>query len=646
MSVWKRPQLGRKIVVTSLVLGLAGAGLTGSPASGASLESIPTRSTTDSLESRWNDSIYAEPDPGALPEFTEPGILQNRSIASRAASQCQYARWSPVPTDAAEAARIMSGWVQMSSYGKFRLKRNPSWRYTPTLDHSGNGHMHSLYWALPLLRHGLQTNNRAMVKRFYQLIFDWIRDNPPNRPRQWIAYGQIESGFRMLSLSCALAGPVPTKKKRRILVSSMRTQANVARKRWVNYNNVSFLQAVGIFAVGCSLGQRRTMKVARKLMGRTVSKLVAADGSVREGSLGYGRNVYLWTQQEMARMRACGMAPGPKLRRSNRIPDFLADGARPDSRYEALGDSGTDRVLKNQTPADSALRYVATRGAEGRRPNLYRTYQAGFVFGHSGFGQDRRYRKETYYSVRTGPGPASEYHAHYDAAALTVASRGSQLLFDTGPYRYIKSSAATFIRGRSAHNNISLNGRSARGPRPVVAAAVSSPDGDLTSIVDRAYAREPIRRTIWYDRLGDFFVVMDDIVTRKNASFYANWNVGRDRKVTLNGQEASTDGPGANVSIINVGSPVSMSSVAGSRSPWRGWNSTKYAELVPAASVRAHASSPTARLVTVIVPRSAGVAADTVSATGTLTAIGARVTPVIGGVAYPLEISRTGVRRL
>jgi len=603
--------------------------------------------TAQSEDESRDSSLYAEPDPGVLPEYSEPGIPQNRARTSRAASQCQFGPWDAKKTDAADAAAIMAGWARVSHYGTFRLKKNPSWRHTNELDYSGNGHMHSLNWALPLLIEGLRTNNKAMVKRFYKIILDWIKDNPPNKPRQWKAYGQIESGFRMITLSCALAGPVPNKKKRKKIVSSMKTQAKVARQRWVNYNNVAFLQAAGIFAVGCSIGDRKTLRKGKKLMGKNSKKMIAGDGSVREGSLLYARNTYIWTQQQISRMRACGKSPGSKLRRSERIADFLAHGARPDRRYEALGDGGTGKVTRDQTPAGSALRYVATKGADGARPaSLYRTYEAGFVFGHSGFGQQKPFAKETYYSLRTGPGPESEYHAHYDAAALTVASRGDQLLFDTGPYRYIKNGAASFIRSRSAHNNINIDGRSASGPRPAITAASTSAEGDFTSIVDSGYPGARLQRTVWYDRRGDFFVVMDDVATGSPASFYANWNVGRDRTVQIADQVASTEGPGANVSIINVASPVSISAVSGSKSPWAGWNSTKYGELVPSPSIRAAAASPTTRLVTVIIPRSSGVSSDSVSATGQLTATGVQVIPVIGGQQYPLDITATGVTRV
>ncbi len=670
---------------TILVLVLAAPALAVAPVSGATFaQSKPglASNTSSDLETALSLTSDTELDPGELPEFSAPGLPANRARSSRAASQCQYGQWASMKTDAADAARMMSGWARIEHYGTFRLKKNPSWRYTDALDYSGNGHMHSLHWALPLLRHGFKTGNRAMVNRFYKLMLDWIKDNPPSKPRQWKAYGQIESGFRLLTMSCALAGPGPSKKKKKKLANiekAIRTQARVASTQWVNVNNVSFLQGAGIFAAGCSLGDRKILKRGKKFMSKNSKKMIAPDGSVREGSLQYARNTYVWTQQEIARIRACGKAPGNKLRRSDRIADFLAHSARPDRRYEALGDGGTPRVSVEKSPANSALRFVATGGTEGPPPaSLYRTYEAGYIFGHSGFGKSRKLTKETYYSVRTGPGPEAEYHAHYDAAAVTLASRGDQLLFDTGQYRYIKNSAATFVRSRPAHNNITIDGHGYGGPRPAVVAASSSPRGDFTSIVDSAFGGKRLQRSIWYDREGDYLVVMDDVDAAVGTNYFANWNVGRDRTVTIDDQTASTSGSGANVSLINVGTAVSLSSAAGKKSPWQGWNSAKYGELVASPSIRAVPKTPgptptpdpiqtadpggdpespnsgqsppvplmPGRMVTVIIPRSAGVGPGEVSATGELTPAGARVTTTIEGVRYPIEITATGVSRV
>ncbi len=584
-----------------------------------------------------------EIDPGPLPEYSEPSFT-SRKTQSKAAGQCQYGSFGSLETDAVDAANIMQGRARVTSFGTFELKKNPSWRYTSALDRSGNGLMHALHWTLPLLRHGLRTGDVAMVNRFYALVLDWIKDNPPNRPRQSMAYGQIESGFRMLSLSCALAGPAP---KRKIILKALKTQAQTAVKRWGNVNNVSFLQAGGIYAAGCAVGNKKLRAQGLDRMKWNSGKMIADDGSVREGSMNYARNTYLWTQQQIARIGNCGGKVPAALNRSNQIPNFLAYAVRPDSRYEALGDGVPNKVKTTDSPAGSSLRYMATAGREGVAPAAkYANFSAGFIFGHSGYGTAQPFKNETFYSLRTGPGQSTEYHAHNDAGSLTVAADGGQLLYDTGQYKYSNDPAQWFVYSRAAHNVVSLDGRSSNAPRPSVVAASSTSEGDLTSIVDLAYPGTRLQRTVWYDRVGDYFIVMDDVSMDRVGTFYLNWNLGRDRSVAVDGQSVASSGSGANVSLINVGNAVGYSVVSGSSSPYRGWNSAQYGELVPAPSVRAHASGPANRIVTVIVPRASGVESSTTTATGTLTPAGAEVTTVKGSQTYRVSLTPSGAVRL
>lgn len=595
--------------------------------------------TSDAADSELQNQI----DPGPLPQYSKPPLPTTRASIKGARSQCQYGSWASLHADAEDAQNIMRGQARVTQFGTFKLTKNPNWRWKSTLDSSGNGQMHSLHWMLPLLRYGVKTGNQAMIKRFYVLIKDWIKDNPPKKPRIGSAYGQIQTGFRLLTLSCALAGPAPNRK---LIKKAIKTQGQYVSKHWINVNNVSFLQAGGLYAAGCSLKKAAWKKRGLELMRRSSAKMIAADGSVREGSMIYARNTYLWTQQSIARVRACGNKPKPEMLRSDLIPNFLGDGARPDRRYEALGDGYSPVIDYEDGPANSSLRYAASGGTQGFAPNKYKIYEAGFIFGHSGDSDSRPFDKQTYYSIRTGPGQASEYHAHSDAGAITIAANGRHQLFDTGQYKDVNDAAARFIRTRAAHNNISMNGVSYTAPRPVVTAANSTADGDFTGIYDPAYSGGSLQRSVWYDRVGDYFVVMDDVQMPIMGSFFATWNLHRNRGVQINDQAVHSTGSGSNISIFNVGEPVMFDSATGSKAPWRGWNSAKYGELVPSPTVRSNANGPVRRLVTVLVPRPGGAGFDYASATGTVAFDVANIQTTINGTTYAIAMTTSGVTRV
>ena len=75
------------------------------------------------------------------------------------------------------ARALMVGKVNLDKGGTYSLTENPDWRPQSSADLSGNRHINSLRWALPLLFRGVNTQNQAMVDRFKQLMYDWIDDH-------------------------------------------------------------------------------------------------------------------------------------------------------------------------------------------------------------------------------------------------------------------------------------------------------------------------------------------------------------------------------------------------------------------------------------------------------------------------------------
>ena len=71
----------------------------------------------------------------------------------------------------------MAGKVDLGNGGTYYLSEHPNWRPQSGTDTSGDRHVHSLYWALPLLYRGVHKQNAAMVERFRQLMYYWINDH-------------------------------------------------------------------------------------------------------------------------------------------------------------------------------------------------------------------------------------------------------------------------------------------------------------------------------------------------------------------------------------------------------------------------------------------------------------------------------------
>ena len=541
-----------------------------------------------------------------------------------AQSQCDLGfgarRWS----DKRKALQLMAGRADLGQYGSFRLAADPTWQPVSTLDSSGKGHMHSLHYLLPLLRRGVRANDTAMIDRFYFLLKDWVKDNPPGASTSRYAWGPpIYEGFRSLVLVCAAAGP---RGNQPWLVKALQKhgQMEADARRYEGVNNASLHQSMGLYAIAATLGRPAWRRLAVARIQALAVRLIRDDGSDEEGALSYSVNDYTWFGQAAERMRRAGDPVPAELARVAAIPAFIAAATRPDGRLEALGDT-TAAPLDPKVWQGTAAEFSATGGTSGTPPpDTFAAYAGGYVFGRSGWGSATRpLADETYYSVRAGLADHVP-HAHADQGALTLYSHGSELLYDTGQWRYTYGRTRQNVVSRAAHNVVVVDGVPRSNPRPEL--RTTRVDGlDLTTVVDRGYTGITITRTIAYDRVEDVMVVWDRLTTATPVRASQQWGLGRDREVSLQGDAASSEGPGANVSMLFAagGSPLDLQ--AGRQNPWRGWNSAAYGELSPAPSVRATQTGTSLSWLTVIAPRGEETPASAFTASASVSGVAASV---------------------
>jgi hypothetical protein len=552
-----------------------------------------------------------------------------------AAQQCAMSFGLPNSTDAATAASLMQGRVNLGRYGSFTLAANPTWRPVSTLDSSGDSYMHALYYLLPLLREGVRTNNTAMLVRFYTVLADWIKDNPATGPTRSLAWNlPMVVGYRALALTCAAAVPGNA--------TVWLRQALYSTGAWLawpaNYdgsNNASLHQSMGLLAIGAAIGRPDWERIAVSRISSLAVRLIKNDGSDGEGAPAYAVDNYQWFIDAAERIRRAGLVVPSTLSRVTLVPAFLAQAVRPDGKLEALGDT-TPAPLPAGLWTGTAAEWTATGGQSGTPPtSTYATYAGGYVFGRSGWGTQQPYSQETFYSVRFGP-RSGIVHAHDDSGALTLYSQGSELLFDVGQWRYSYGATRNYVVSRAAHNVVVVDGvaRSTY-PAPTLVNA-STGDFDVTTVVDRGYRGVTLTRTIVYDRAQNLFVVWDRLVSAASVKASQQWGLGPDRGTTVTPDMVSSTGAGANVSLLFTGGSDGQDVVSGAKAPWRGWNSSAYGQLSPAPSVRSTQFGSHLSWVTVIAPRAAGVSDAGLTATSTSTDSSATVgiTTPAGGTTW------------
>ena len=430
-----------------------------------------------------------------------------------------------VPTDeSAQAQQIMSGTVDMGTYGTMQLAPDPDWTPQDTLDLAGNRYQNSLHWALPLLREGTRGGEEAdqMTARFVALLHDWVNDHPADKRGGWIDHQQY-GGFRLGTWVCAnrlLQDPT----ERAWVASQMKIDLAVQLKRFTTNgaNNTMLNSQLAAFEAAQEVGTAKQRTQSLNNVNALRKMLLNADGSDTEGAPGYGSylsQIFLRTEKVLTARKAVKSAAAVRTS-IDKQGDFLAQATRPDRNIEAIGDGALRKIASGIFKTNTAATWVRTSGKSGTKPTLkYSRWAGGYAFGRSSWvkGKDE---SSSYYSLRTSTQAPATAHRHRDTTGVTFFSDGVSWIGDPGPYRYDTSALRGFITKRDAHSAL-IAAAPMTGTAPgVLLPATPTKTADKTCVRDTAYEKTAgigLTRCVYYLRTIDALVIQD-VVTASKAT--------------------------------------------------------------------------------------------------------------------------------
>lgn len=415
---------------------------------------------------------------------------------------------------------LSNGTINFGKGGTYQLSERPNWKPQATSDTSGDRHVNSLNWALPLLFRGVQVQNQAMVDRFRQLMHYWIADHQGKRA-YWVD-GSIYGGLRTETLVCAaqtLNDPVIAAaaiRDARTMVKSNAGAVPVA----AGVNNTDLIRQTGALAVFCWTADWPSRDRAWSNLVSIANGIIHPDGSDVEGSPSYAVYIEKLLLDVEAAATTCGMPADPIPTLRNRLYDFVGQSIRPDFLQESIGDGISTSLRGSFGAADGQAEWVRTAGKSGTPPpTIYSAYDGGYIFGRSGW-QPQAGMPDSYYSLRfssTRPGTA---HTHDDGTGLTFFSKGTPWIGDPGPYRYENSDPLrAYLKTRAAHSGLTV-GKVARsrwsGVKKLTAASDWATGGNDTSCVqDNTWKTVTLVRCTQFVRSVDAMIVTDYVDAAK-----------------------------------------------------------------------------------------------------------------------------------
>ncbi len=462
------------------------------------------------------NAVPADPNaPPVEPPAPDPAVPPPLVMPTELGSWCTALFPPSKPKKERRLAReLMAGKVDMGNGGTYYLSEHPNWRPQSGTDTSGDRHVHSLDWALPLLYRGVNKQVPRMVERFRQLLYYWIDDNRSGRGA-WVD-GSIYGGLRTQTLVCAaqtLNDPTiigAALRDSQTMIRGFRSNREVA----LGTNNTELIRQTGALAAYCWVQDAPGRDRAWRNVESISRGLIQPDGSDVEGSPGYASYIEKLLVQAERAGTTCGIPTGTVTQLRGLLYQFVAQAVRPDFKLTSLGDTINMSLRGSFGVGDWRADWIRSGGAAGTPPTpVYTAFDGGYVFGRAGWNPAPG-GPDTYYSLRFSSTRPKTAHVHDDGAALTLYSRGVEWIGDPGPYRYENgSSLRWFMKSRPAHSSFTVSNvrrTSSSGVRKLNSTSNWTIGGnDTTCLADRTWGSVDVTRCTTYVRSIDAVVVAD-----------------------------------------------------------------------------------------------------------------------------------------
>jgi hypothetical protein len=187
------------------------------------------------------------------------------------------------------------------------------------------------------------------------------------------------------------------------------------------------------------------------------------------------------------------LLPGWITARIGLMPDFLAMATQPNGDLAQIGDT---YLIRPRDRPGTPLQYAYSMGKAGKMPTQrVAVYQAGYVFGRSGWGTARTFGDQSFYSLRFGPG--TQIHGHADHMGLTYYARGRNLIVDAGHFGYADTAYRAYLLSPEAASDLVMPGVpfGPSAPGSLIGQSIGA-DGQFFELYDTAFGGLPRYRSV------------------------------------------------------------------------------------------------------------------------------------------------------
>lgn len=484
------------------------------------------------------------------------------------------------------------------------------WRSDPYGKPSWYMWLHSLRWLGQGITAAGKGDRRALT-HVMAVIQDWVRENPYS----WKGdVGAWESTMHRTNvLICARQAVLSGLRARQLpaqylwLDQALLDHARFLQENWGGPSNHGTDESIALFGVGCTLGRGELKTLAVERLTEAITTAIDPQGSTNEQSIGYAMfNYQLWGRATTALQR-CGADPGPVIDgRRRALAEWLALATTPTGQLPQIGDAIRQ---KPHLVRGTSLEYAASLGKQGiRPPRRTAVFDAGYIFGRTGWGETRPFTQESSYTLRFGPG--RRYHGHNDHTSITYTSHGRDILIDPGHSGYQDDKWQEWTKSQSAHNVMTVPDGKPTGAETRLVGAAIAPTSEYYALAGTPVAGVERTRDVLVLKDPDLIITLDRGRSGGEQRYETLWHLPADQKVTV--QSATTvvaakpgDTTKTHLLQIPYGQQMPADAVTveqGETDPVQGWYYPTIFERLQAPVVKFNRTGRNATILSAVVP--------------------------------------------
>ena len=503
------------------------------------------------------------------------------------------------------------------------------WQYWPVRDNELRWQLHRMKWWVPMGKAYRLSGDERYAKEWCAEYLDWIRKNPlgpydESSIGDWNRADNVYFAWRPLEVSDRLEFQIhqflyflPAEAfDGEFLLQFLRNYHRHAQHILGHFSasgNHLLFQAQRLLFAGAFFPEFRDAVHWRStgvgILNREIEKQVYDDGMQYELDPHYhleSINIFFKALRMMDANGYRGEFPASYLATVERMIDVHLNCLYPDYTTPLFSDNREQdkaHLLASYAewlevfPDNDFIRYCATRGRQGARPDyLSRAFRT------SGFYVLRNVWDTESTVMILKAGPQAFWHCQPDNGTFELWHRGRNFFPDSGCYVYagdreVNDQRAWFRQTR-VHNTLTLDGRNLDATDSKCLRWETAGPTDILTVENPSYEGLTHRRTVWFvDRR--LFVIEDRAEGPAAGSVMLHWNLAE-------GNPAADAATGTVATRYDDGNNLLMKVFGAERmEPQEGWVSYRYRERSPRPAyvfTRGKKAGETVRMVTVLLP--------------------------------------------